>query len=174
MKAFEMLHLHTYQNDFISAYSKSALIVDTQLALAQQSQREVSSYHTQTTQFWKFHFWFFSTYLKRLVRLNIELEIMLEMNNIYVIKCACPFLARIFKYICRKYSLISFLVYFFIFLDLLQLRLEYYHQIDLEPVSKLQTELQISAGNHNNIFALSKWHSLNYISANYLHVNNYT
>ena len=41
MKAFEMVHLHTYQSDFISTYSKAACQVDTQLALAQHAQREV-------------------------------------------------------------------------------------------------------------------------------------
>lgn len=43
VKAFEMLHLQTYQSDFISAYCKSATVVDTQLALAQLAQREVST-----------------------------------------------------------------------------------------------------------------------------------
>lgn len=41
VKAFEMIHLHAYQHDFITAFSKSATLVDTQLALAQHSQREV-------------------------------------------------------------------------------------------------------------------------------------
>lgn len=41
VKAFEMVHLHTYQSDFISTYSKAACQVDTQLALAQHAQREV-------------------------------------------------------------------------------------------------------------------------------------
>lgn len=45
VKAFEMIHLHTYQEDFISTYSKAACLVDTQLALAQHSQREVRNSH---------------------------------------------------------------------------------------------------------------------------------
>jgi len=42
VKSFEMIHLHTYQPDFIDIYSRTACVTDTELLIAQQLHREVN------------------------------------------------------------------------------------------------------------------------------------
>ena len=42
VKHFEVSHMHTYHKSFISAYTKTMLLIDMEVSAAQQANREVS------------------------------------------------------------------------------------------------------------------------------------